>query len=119
MHVVERGGVKNEFMSRVPLLSSHFASDGSRSHVVKSTPQKHLNGRQLDIVSGNSLGGASKINAMMYTRGLPAEYDLWESMGNVGWGYQDILPYFVKDEINSFISHESNTRNKYFHIYHS
>lgn len=96
--LVERGGVKNEFVSRIPLLSSHFASDGSRSHVVQSIPQKHVNGRKLDIVTGKSLGGASKINAMMYTRGLPAEYDLWEAMGNESWGYQDILPCFVKGE---------------------
>ncbi|EIW79544.1 alcohol oxidase [Coniophora puteana RWD-64-598 SS2] len=96
--LIERGGVQNNFISRVPLLSSHFASDGSRSHVVPSAPQKHLNGRQLDVVSGKSLGGASKINAMMYTRGLPAEYDSWEAMGNEGWGYRDVLPYFIKTE---------------------
>ena len=116
--LIERGDVKDTFISRVPLLSSHFASDGSRSHVVLSAPQTHLDGRQLEIISGNSLGGASKINAMMYTRGLPAEFELWEAMGNEGWGYRDLLPYFMKGEKFLNVSTEDrsachSTKGKY------
>ncbi|KIP07165.1 hypothetical protein PHLGIDRAFT_30130 [Phlebiopsis gigantea 11061_1 CR5-6] len=111
--LIERGGVKNTFVSRIPLLSSHFASDGSRSKVLLSAPQKHLDGRQLEIIAGNSLGGASKINAMMYTRGLPAEYKLWKGMGNEGWGYQDLLPYFLKGEkfLNASTANDSACHN--------
>lgn len=120
--LVERGGVKNSFVSRIPLLSSHFASDGSRSHLALSTPQMHLDERQLEIISGNSLGGASKINAMMYTRGLPAEYNLWEAMGNTGWGYKDILPQFIKGEKLIDRSAQSKlawhgTKGFYFYFY--
>lgn len=96
--LVERGGVQNSWIARVPLLSSHFASDGSRSRVWKSVPQEHVNGRAFELAGGNSLGGSSKINAMLYTRGLPAEYNSWSQAGHKGWSYDEIRPYFVKSE---------------------
>ncbi|KAH7908248.1 hypothetical protein BJ138DRAFT_1103672 [Hygrophoropsis aurantiaca] len=70
--VVERGGLSNGLISRIPLLSSHFASDGSHSKVWKSVPQPYVGGRKFELVGGNSVGGSSKINAVLCTRGLPA-----------------------------------------------
>lgn len=96
--VVECGGVKAGWISRVPLLSTHTASDGSRSCTFRSTPQKHLGGRSIDLVTGRSLGGASKINSMMYNRGMPGEYNAWRDAGRVGWGYQDIEHCFTRSE---------------------
>ncbi|KZT04394.1 GMC oxidoreductase [Laetiporus sulphureus 93-53] len=96
--LVERGGVQDSWIARVPLLSSHFASDGSRSRVWKSIPQERVNGRAFELAGGNSLGGSSKINAMLYTRGLPAEYNSWSQAGHKGWSYDEIQPYFVKSE---------------------
>jgi len=46
------------------------------------------------------LGGSSSINAMCYCRGHHKDYDLWQSMGNTGWSYDDVLPYFIKSENN-------------------
>lgn len=66
-----------------------------------AAPQTGLNGRQSYWAKGRTLGGSTSINAMMYLRGRPADYDLWESLGNPGWGWRDLLPYFRRSEHNS------------------
>lgn len=62
--------------------------------------QPGLNGRQAYQPRGRGLGGSSSINAMVYTRGHPADYDDWAALGNSGWGYADVLPYFLRAEHN-------------------
>lgn len=47
---------------------------------------------------GKGLGGSGSINALVYCRGTPEDFDLWEKMGCEGWGYEDVLPYFMKSE---------------------
>ncbi|GJJ10620.1 hypothetical protein Clacol_004847 [Clathrus columnatus] len=96
--VIERGDVSDNWLTRIPLFSSDFHSDGSRSQVWRSAPQKLLNNRAIEMVRGNSLGGSSRINAMLYTRGVPGEYNAWAAAGRRGWGYDDLLPYFIKSE---------------------
>ncbi|MFC7157762.1 GMC family oxidoreductase [Halomarina halobia] len=61
-------------------------------------PQTELNGRELYWPRGKTLGGSSSINAMIYIRGHQADYDHWASLGNDGWGYDDVLPYFKRSE---------------------
>jgi choline dehydrogenase len=61
-------------------------------------PQPALNNRKLLINQGKVLGGGTSINAMMYVRGNQRNFDLWRDMGNEGWGYKDVLPYFKKSE---------------------
>ena len=63
-------------------------------------PEPHVNGRSLYIPRGRSLGGSSSMNAMLYVRGRPLDYDLWERQGARGWGWADVLPYFLKSEHN-------------------
>jgi len=65
-----------------------------------TAPQKGLNGRRGFQPRGRVLGGSSSINAMVYVRGHPADYDDWASLGNPGWAWQDVLPYFIKSENN-------------------
>ncbi|KAH9950885.1 GMC oxidoreductase [Amylocystis lapponica] len=96
--VLERGGLKDGWISRIPLLSSHFASDGSRTRLWNTVPQKHVDGRVFEFAGGNSMGGASRVNAMLYTRGLPAEYNSWSLAGRKGWSYDEIQQYFIKSE---------------------
>ena len=63
-------------------------------------PQDHVDGRRLYIPRGRTLGGSSSTNAMAYVRGNPLDYDEWEALGNKGWGYLDLLPYFKRSEHN-------------------
>lgn len=65
-----------------------------------TTPQPGLNGRRGYQPRGKVLGGSSSINAMCYIRGQQQDYDHWAALGNPGWGWADVLPYFKKSEHN-------------------
>jgi len=65
-----------------------------------TTPQKHLNDRQLTTPRGKVLGGSSSINALVYMRGQAEDYDRWQAEGCKGWDYQSVLPYFKSTETN-------------------
>ena len=64
-------------------------------------PEAHLGGRTLWWPRGRVLGGSSSINAMCYTRGVPADYDDWAAGGASGWSWDEVLPYFRRSEGNS------------------
>ena len=66
----------------------------------QTTPQPGLNGRRGYQPRGKVLGGSSSINAMIYLRGQPQDYDGWAAAGNPGWGWDDVLPYFKRAEHN-------------------
>jgi choline dehydrogenase len=72
----------------------------------ETVPQKHLNGRILQVPRGKTLGGCSSTNAMAYVRGNAADYDHWAELGNLGWSFQEVLPYFIKSEHNEEIQNE-------------
>src|ERR1700755_1674942 len=63
-------------------------------------PEPHVDGRSLYVPRGKGLGGSSSMNAMLYVRGRPWDYDAWEAQGAPGWGYRDVLPYFLRSEDN-------------------
>jgi choline dehydrogenase-like flavoprotein len=66
----------------------------------QTEPQPGLGGRRGYQPRGKVLGGSSSVNAMIYTRGIPADYDAWAAEGNEGWGWNDVLPYFRRSEHN-------------------
>ena len=77
----------------------------------QTTPQAHLDGRVHDIPQGNVLGGGSSVNAQVYMRGRPSDYDAWDEIlrGNndrVGWGWDDVLPHFRGMEDNNRLCDE-------------
>ena len=77
----------------------------------QTRPQAHLDGRVHDIPQGNVLGGGSSVNAQVYMRGRPADYDEWDTIlrGNndgVGWGWDDVLPHFRGMEANNRLNND-------------
>ncbi|TQK51261.1 choline dehydrogenase-like flavoprotein [Streptomyces sp. SLBN-118] len=66
----------------------------------ETVPQRQLGGRRMYFPQGRTLGGSTSINAMIYIRGHRLDYDEWRDVGNKGWGYEDVLPYFMKSEQN-------------------
>ncbi|MBN1238000.1 MAG: GMC family oxidoreductase N-terminal domain-containing protein, partial [Gammaproteobacteria bacterium] len=65
-----------------------------------TVPQKHVNGRQIPLPRGKVIGGSGSINGMAYYRGPRQDFDDWAAMGNPGWSYADLLPYFLRSEHN-------------------
>ncbi|MEM9369994.1 MAG: choline dehydrogenase [Pseudomonadota bacterium] len=63
-------------------------------------PEKELNGRRIHWPRGKVLGGSSSINGLVYIRGQREDYDHWRQLGNIGWGWEDVLPYFKRSEHN-------------------
>ena len=74
-------------------------------------PQKHVDNRRIFLPRGKVLGGSSSTNAMAYVRGNAADYDEWASLGNKGWAFKDVLPYFKKSERNEDISNAYHGNN--------
>jgi len=66
----------------------------------ETEPEPHVDGRALFVPRGKALGGSSSMNAMLYVRGRPIDYDGWEAQGAPGWSYRDVLPYFIRSEDN-------------------
>ena len=98
--ILEAGPPDNSFMLKMP---AGFASLGEKSPYnwrYETTPQKHCNDRRMYWPRGKTLGGSSSINAMLYVRGHAWDYDHWRQLGNEGWSYDDVLPYFKKAENN-------------------
>ncbi|ROV87741.1 hypothetical protein VMCG_10581 [Cytospora schulzeri] len=99
--VIEKGHVKDNFVSRVPLISQNFwMGDPLQVQSTRySEAMSNVNGRKNRIWTAEGLGGASRINAMLMTRGVPGGYQEWvEEYGLDKWGWDQVEPYFRKSE---------------------
>lgn len=96
--LLEAGGSDNRFWVHVPVGYLYCMGNPAVDWCYRTTPQPGLNGRALDYPRGKVMGGCSSINGMIYMRGQAADYDQWRQMGNHGWGWDDVLPYFMKSE---------------------
>ncbi|ACA17709.1 glucose-methanol-choline oxidoreductase [Methylobacterium sp. 4-46] len=96
--VLEAGGRDNWIWFHIPA-GYLFAIGNKRADWLFTTEaEAGLNGRQLAYPRGKVIGGSSAINAMIYMRGQAADYDGWRQLGLSGWGWDDVLPFFLKHE---------------------
>jgi choline dehydrogenase-like flavoprotein len=93
--LIERGQVADNFQARVPLLSLGYnrSDDGVMKYV--SAPQQHLNdNRKMNMICGKVLGGTTRINNGLYTRGFPGEFADW----GTGWSFHEVGPLYDRSE---------------------
>ena len=95
--LLEAGGDDRVKEVRIPAaFCKLFKSTRDWNYSTEEEP--HLNHRRLYWPRGKMLGGSSSMNAMIYIRGNPSDYDCWRDLGNPGWGFADVLPYFKKSQ---------------------
>lgn len=101
--LIEAGGTGKSFLINTPAMVAAMVSGRPKLHnwAFRTTPQPHLNNRRCYQPRGKALGGSSAINAMLYVRGHPTDYDTWADLGADGWDWHSVLPYFLKSEGNS------------------
>jgi choline dehydrogenase len=98
--LLEAGGNDNRFWIHVPMGYAKTFTDPRVNWMFESEPEAELNNRTMYQPRGKVLGGTSSINGMIYMRGHAADYDQWRQLGNEGWSYDEVLPYFRKAEDN-------------------
>lgn len=99
--LLEAGGAPPLSISSVPSMAA-FLQKSPLDWQYETVPQQNacmaMNGQKCQWPRGKMLGGTSGLNYMLYVRGDPRDYDRWANMGNKGWNYKDVLPYFKKSE---------------------
>jgi len=98
--LLEAGGSDRYHWIHVPIGYLYCMGNPRTDWMMKTAAEAGLNGRSLPYPRGKVLGGCSSINGMIYMRGQAADYDGWRQAGNAGWGWDDVLPYFLKSEDN-------------------
>lgn len=96
--LLEAGPRDSNIWIHVPLGYGKLFKDKSVNWMYQTEPEPELGGRQVFQPRGKTLGGSSSINGLLYVRGQHEDYDRWRQLGNTGWGYDDVLPYFKKAE---------------------
>ena len=98
--LLEAGPADRNFWIHIPLGYGKLFTDRKNNWCYATEPQPELAGRAVIAPRGKVLGGSSSINGMIYIRGQAQDFDMWRQLGNAGWGYDDVLPYFRKAEAN-------------------
>ena len=96
--LLEAGGKDDYLWIHIPVGYLRCIGNPRTDWLFKTEPEPGLGGRALLYPRGRVLGGCSAINGMIYMRGQSADYDQWRQMGNPGWGWDEVLPYFIRSE---------------------
>ncbi|OFZ88931.1 MAG: choline dehydrogenase [Betaproteobacteria bacterium RBG_16_64_18] len=98
--LLEAGETDRNVWIHVPGGISRTVGNPRLDWCMKTEPVTGLNGRCMPYPRGKLLGGSGSLNGMQYIRGNPRDYDRWRDLGNVGWGWSDVVPYFRRSEAN-------------------
>ena len=98
--LIEAGPPDRSVLIHCPAGLAVLAKNGQANWCYETVPQPGLNGRRGYQPRGKVLGGSSSVNAMIYARGHPSDYDAWAAAGNTGWAWSDVLPIFKRAEHN-------------------
>jgi len=96
--LIEAGGKDNDLWIHIPVGYYRNMFNPRMSWGYETEPNKALNGRRVPFPRGRVLGGSSSINGLVYVRGQREDYDHWRQLGNEGWSFEDVLPYFKRSE---------------------
>ena len=98
--LLEAGPPDRSFWIHLPIGYGKTMWDRRVNWCFETDPDPNMNGRRIYWPRGKTLGGSSSINGLIYIRGQREDYDHWAALGNTGWGYDDVLPYFIRSEHN-------------------
>jgi len=104
--LLEAGKNDDQTVIKVPFCTVAMLPTRINNWAFETVPQAGLNGRRGYQPRGKALGGSSSTNAMVYNRGHRWDYDHWAALGNGGWSYEEVLPYFKKSEHNEVFRDE-------------
>ncbi|RZL89009.1 MAG: FAD-binding protein [Variovorax sp.] len=96
--VLEAGPPDDSAWTRIPAGFTRLLRDPRYSWQLECEASKGTAGRRTALVQGRTLGGSSAVNGAVYSRGQALDFDTWAGLGNTGWGYADVLPYFRRSE---------------------
>jgi choline dehydrogenase len=96
--LLEAGGPDRNFWIHVPIGYYRTIFNPKFGWGYQTEPEPHLNGRRIPWPRGKVLGGSSSINGLVYIRGQKEDFDHWRQLGNPGWSFDDVLPYFKRAE---------------------
>src|SRR5262245_53539810 len=94
--LLEAGGEDKSFWIHRPVGYGKLYHDSKHNWLFESEPEPGLHNGKSFQPRGKVLGGSGSINGHVYQRGSPEDFDHWRQLGNTGWGYEDVLPYFKK-----------------------
>ena len=114
--LLEAGGTDDNWVVTTPGAMILMIAGKVNNWAFETVPQAGLQGRIGYQPRGKGLGGSSAINAMVYIRGHRRDYDHWASLGNTGWSYADVLPYFKRSEDNSEFGGEYHGKGGPLHV---
>jgi choline dehydrogenase len=115
--LLEAGGSDASPWIRVPIGYARTFSDPRYNWMYQTEPEPALEGRSAFWPRGKVLGGSSSINAMVFVRGQPGDYEDWRDAGNPGWGWREVLPYFRKLEDHAWGASEYHGAGGPVHVH--